>query len=88
MLFEFFLVSYLWSISLKQLLNYSFDSLHKQLFTRKTRSWFAKFSIERTFNFIIFRALLSNELYFNFSVLLYGGFNVQLDVKSGIIIVM
>ena len=51
-------------------------------------SRFAKFSIERTFNFIIFRALLSNELYFSFRVLLCGDFNVQLDVKTGIIIVM
>ena len=70
------------------IINSSFDSLHKQLFTRRTRSRFAKFSIEGTFNFIIFRALLSNELYFNFWVLLCGEFYVQLDVKSGIVIVM
>ena len=37
---------------------------------------------------LIFRALLFNRLYFNFYVLLFGDFNVQLDVKSGIIIVM
>ena len=50
------------------------DSLHKHFFTRRTRSWFVKFSIERTFNFIIFRALLSNEFYFNIWLLLYADF--------------
>ena len=40
------------------------------------------------FNFITFRVLLSNKLYFNFSVLLYGDFNVQLNITISIIITL